>query len=117
MGSTAIAWNDGLRGFSACATPVIVPPVPTPAISASTLPSVSVQISSAVVLRCTSGLAGFWNCCGMNASGIFASSSLAFSIAPFMPFGPSVSTSFAPSARSTTRRSMLIVSGMISTHW
>ena len=31
----------------------------------SALPSVSFQISSAVVLRCTSGLAAFSNCCGM----------------------------------------------------
>ena len=87
VGSTAIAWKDGLRCLITCATPVIVPPVPTPATSASTLPSVSAQISSAVVLRWISGLAGFSNCCGMKEFGIFASSSLAFSIAPFMPFG------------------------------
>ena len=43
------------------------------AITASTLPSVSAQISSAVVSRCTLGLAGFWNCCGMNEFGISAS--------------------------------------------
>ena len=38
-----------------------VPPVPTPATTMSTLPSVSAQISSAVVRRCTSRLAGFAN--------------------------------------------------------
>ena len=38
-----------------------VPPVPTPTTSASTLPAVSRQISSAVVRSWTSGLAGFSN--------------------------------------------------------
>jgi hypothetical protein len=33
-----------------------------------------------------------------------------------MPLAPSVSTSLAPSAVSTLRRSMLIVSGIVSTH-
>src|SRR5262245_37890460 len=115
-GSTAIALNEGLRALITCATPVIVPPVPTPEMSASTFPSVSFQISSAVVRRCTSGLAGFLNCCGMNAFGILARSSFAFSIAPGMPFERSVSTSFAPNARSTARRSGLIDSGIVSTH-
>ena len=36
--------------------------------------------------------------------------------APFIPSGPGVSTSFAPSATSTFLRSMLIVSGMVRTH-
>ena len=39
-----------------------VPPVPTPATKMSTLPSVSAQISSAVVRRWTSGLASLANC-------------------------------------------------------
>ena len=47
--------------------PVIVPPVPTPQTRMSILPSVSRQISSAVVLRWISGLAGLLNCCGMKA--------------------------------------------------
>ena len=64
-GSTAIALKLGLRGLMTSLTPVIVPPVPTPETRMSTLPSVSRQISSAVVLRWTSGLAGFLNCCGM----------------------------------------------------
>jgi F-type H+-transporting ATPase subunit gamma len=38
-------------------------PVPTPDTSISTLPSVSFQISSAVVCAWICGLAGFWNCC------------------------------------------------------
>ena len=61
-GSTAMALNDGLRALSTSATPVIVPPVPTPATRMSTSPSVSRQISSAVVLRWISGLAGLSNC-------------------------------------------------------
>jgi hypothetical protein len=46
-------------------TPVMVPPVPIPATRMSALPSVSRQISSAVVFRWISGFAGFWNCWGM----------------------------------------------------
>ena len=64
-GSTAITVSSGRRSFSTWPTPVIVPPVPTPQTSASTSPSVSRQISSAVVRRWTSGLAGLSNCFGM----------------------------------------------------
>ena len=47
------------------------------------MPSVSFQISSAVVLRWISGLAGFLNCCGMNEFGVRArSSSSALAMAP-----------------------------------
>ena len=45
------------------------------------------QISSAVVFLWISGLAGLSNCCGMNALGVVSRISLAFSIAPFMPWG------------------------------
>jgi hypothetical protein len=38
---------------------------------------------------------------------------LGLAMAPFMPFGPSVSTSSAPSSRSILRRSCDIVSGMV----
>src|ERR1019366_820243 len=51
IGSTAIALKLGLRDLITSETPVIVPPVPTPATRKSTFPSVSCQISSAVVLR------------------------------------------------------------------
>ena len=71
-GSTATILSDGLRGFSTWPTPVIVPPVPTPETKMSISPSVSFQISSAVVRRWISGLAGFSNCCGMTAPGISA---------------------------------------------
>ncbi len=46
-------------------TPVIVPPVPTAETKMSTLPSVSFQISSAVVLLWMPGLAGLLNCWGI----------------------------------------------------
>ena len=68
-GSTAIALKQGLRFLITSLTPVIVPPVPTPETRISTLPSVSAQISSAVVRRWMSGLAGFLNCCGMKELG------------------------------------------------
>ena len=42
-----------------------------------------------------------------------ATISSAFAIAPFIPFAPSVSTSLAPNALSTCRRSTLIVSGIV----
>lgn len=50
-GSTAMNCADGLRSLMTWATPVMVPPVPTPATKMSTLPSVSRHTSSAVVLR------------------------------------------------------------------
>ena len=48
-------------------------------------PSVSRQISSAVVRRWISGLAGFLNCWGMKALGVFLSNSSAFRTAPGIP--------------------------------
>ena len=56
-GSTATALTSGLSSFKTVATPVIVPPVPTPETSISTFPSVSLQISGAVVC-----LWIFWVC-------------------------------------------------------
>ena len=44
----------------------------------------------------SSGLDGFWNCCGMKLSGIVFSSSSARAMAPFMPFSRGVSSSSAP---------------------
>ena len=95
-GSTAIAVKPGRRSESTSATPVIEPPVPTPATSTSISPSVSAQISSAVVRRCTSGLAGFSNCCGTKAPSVSSAISSALAIAPRMPSAPGVSTSSAP---------------------
>jgi len=103
----------GFSGLMTSLTPVMVPPVPTPATSMSILPSVSSHSSTAVVRRWISGLAGFWNCCGMTALGISLRSCSALRIAPFMPSAPGVSTTSAPSALRIIRRSMLIVSGMV----
>ena len=108
-----MARNDGLRALMASATPVMVPPVPTPATTMSTWPSVSFQISSAVVRRWISGLAGFLNCWGMKALGVVRTNSSALATAPFMPSAPGVNTSLAPKACSRARRSILIVSGMV----
>ena len=60
-------------------------------------------------------LAGFENWSGMNAPSSCAASSLARSIAPVMPFAPSVSTTWAPYARMSFMRSALMVFGMVST--
>ena len=62
------------------------------------------------------GLAGLSNCrISRYLPGSAAASSSALAMAPFMPFAPGVSTSLAPNAISTLRRSMLMVSGMVST--
>src|SRR5208283_3802645 len=84
-----------------------------PATMKSTLPSVSRQISSAVVWRWISGLAGLENCWGMKLLGICLFNSSALAMAPFMPLAPSVSTSLAPRIFNSLRRSRLIVSGIV----
>ncbi len=48
------------------------------------------------------------------AAGIGRGDFLAFATAPLMPLAPSVSTTLAPYAASSLRRSMLMVSGMVS---
>jgi hypothetical protein len=48
---------------------------------------VSFQISSAVVRRCTSGLARFLNCCGITAFGVVFTSSSAAAIAAALEIG------------------------------
>ncbi|EJT83782.1 hypothetical protein PPS11_30776 [Pseudomonas putida S11] len=94
---------------------MMVPPVPTPATSTSTAPSVSFQISGPVVFSWIAGLAGFSNWPGRKYwAGSEATISLAFSMAPFMPLAGSVSTSSAPRAFSTLRRSRLMDEGMVS---
>jgi hypothetical protein len=112
-GSTAMILNEGLRGLSTSPTPVIVPPVPMPETTMSTLPSVSFQISSAVVRRWMAGLDGLENCWRMTLFGILAASSSALAIAPFMPFAPSVRTRRAPRTLRILRRSVVIVSGIV----
>ena len=97
-GSTAIILSPGLRGLSTEPTPVKVPPVPTPLTTTSTAPPVSFQISSAVVRRWISGLAGLRNCCGMKASGSALTISSALAMAPRMPCAAGVNSSSAPSS-------------------
>ena len=70
-GSTATTRRRGLtcsRRYSP--TPVIVPPVPTPATSTSTRPSSARSISGPVVRRWASGLAGLENWSGRNTSAL-----------------------------------------------
>ena len=62
----------GIRSRSTSPTPVIVPPVPTPATKPSTLPPVASRISSAVVRRWASGFAGFSNCWSITYPGCVA---------------------------------------------
>ena len=73
----------------------------------------SAQISSPVVAAWTSGLALLANCEARMALSVDSTISFALFTAPFMPSAPGVSTSSAPKARSTTRRSWLMVSGMV----
>ncbi len=112
VGSTATIFSEGLRAFSTWPTPVMVPPVPTPETTASTRPSVSFQISSAVETRWISGLAGFSNCCGMTEPGMAAIRAWARSTAPRMPRSAGVNSSLAPSSSSILRRSMDMLSGI-----
>ncbi len=90
-----------------------VPPVPMPQTMQSTSPPVSFQISSAVVRRWISGLAGFENWPGMTEFGIVASNSSALAMAPPMPFSRGVRCSSAPRKASILRRSTDIESGMV----
>ena len=53
-----------------CPTPVIVPPVPTPATKCVTRPSVCAQISGPVVSSCERGLSGFEYWSGFHAFGV-----------------------------------------------
>mmetsp|Transcript_13605 Transcript_13605/g.23914 ORF Transcript_13605/g.23914 Transcript_13605/m.23914 type:complete len:234 (-) Transcript_13605:427-1128(-) len=112
-GSTATTWTAGFIDFRYSPVPVMVPPVPTPLIKKSTCPAVSRQISGPVVRLWTSGLAGFSNCCRMKLFAVRAAISLHFSTAPRIPLAGSVSTSWAPKARSSTRRSRDIDAGMV----
>ena len=75
---------------------VIVPPVPMPATNASSSSSTARRISWAVVRRCTSGLAGLRNCCGMNAPGVSLTIASARFTAPLIPSLAGVSTTCAP---------------------
>ena len=83
--------------FNSSAQPVRCPPVPTPVIIASIgLSAKSARISCAVVRAWTAGLAALSNWLGIHAPGVCATSSIARSIAPFMPFSRGVRSKLAP---------------------
>ena len=112
-GSTATILTFGFFSFNPRPVPVIVPPVPTADTKISTSPSVSSQISFAVVTLWIAGFASFSNCCGMNAFPYSSFNSSALLIAPFIPSLPGVRTICAPSAETILRRSTLMVSGIV----
>jgi len=116
-GSTATICAEGLRSLSTSPTPVIVPPVPMPDTTISTPPSVSRQISSAVVRRWISGFASLANWRARTAPGRSAAICSARCTAPRMPSEAGVSTSSAPNPRRRARRSFDMDSGMVSTTW
>ena len=95
-GSTANTFRLGQAFFRTRATPLRWPPVPTPLISTSSPSGKSARISLAVVSEWMAGLAGFSNCCGIQASGVSVSSSRARSMAPGMPRSRGVSSKRAP---------------------
>ena len=113
---SCITLREGFLGLRNCVLPVMVPPVPTPPMRMSILPSVWSQISGPVVSRCTFGLSGLLNCCSMYPSSPRAvRMSSAFFTAPPIPFEAGVSTRSEPNALSSTRRSMDMDSGMVRT--
>ena len=114
-GSTSTTFTSGLRSLSTWPTPVMVPPVPDPATNQSTRPSVSRQISSAVVRRWTAAFASLSNCRARTAPGVSATMRFAASTASVMPLYGSVSTSSAPYAFSSVRRSFDMDAGIVST--
>ena len=95
-GSTAMVRIAGSCFFNPRDVPVSVPPVPTVATKMSKRPSVSFQISYAVVCSCARGFASFSNCCRMTAPAISPRSCSALRIAPDIPSAPGVSTMSAP---------------------
>mmetsp|Transcript_9867 Transcript_9867/g.25136 ORF Transcript_9867/g.25136 Transcript_9867/m.25136 type:complete len:205 (-) Transcript_9867:354-968(-) len=113
VGSTATTCTPPFTLFRYSPAPVMVPPVPMPATRMSTSPAVSRKISGPVVRRCTAALAGFSNCCSTYELSVAAAISSAFFTAPPMPFAGSVSTSVAPNACSSTRRSRDMEAGMV----
>ena len=96
-GSTAKTRTAGSCAFSARATPLIHPPVPCAATTASSSPPVCSQISSPEA-RCAAGLSGFSNSAGTkNRPGSAATISRILSMARSMSVpAPGVSTSSAP---------------------
>jgi len=107
------ALNEGFFGLMYSQTPVIVPPVPTPEIRKSTRPSVSSQISGPWFRSESSDSPG----CQIAGACMRLESRQAIprpsESLTFIPWGPGVRTISAPKASSSTRRSRLMVSGMV----
>ena len=112
-GSAPKVFTSGFFSLRYLPAPEMVPPVPMPATMASTLPSVSFQISSPVASWWISGLAGLSNWLARMAPGVSLTISAALALAPGTPSAPGVSTSSAPSRRMMARRSLDMVSGMV----
>ena len=89
----------------------MVPPVPMPETNASTWPSVSLMISGPVVASWIFALASLANWRTRTAPSSARAS--AFSTAPRMPSALGVSSSVAPNARSSARRSLDMDSGIV----
>ena len=86
-----------------------------PATNTSILPSVSRQISSAVVRRWISGFAGFENWFGTKQSPRSRQIRRASSTASFIPPIDSTQTTSAPYSRSSFSRSRLMPCGIVMT--
>ncbi len=69
-GSAPMICTSGFIRFRWRATPVIVPPVPTPATKCVTRPAVCCQTSGPVERSCSSGLCGFEYWSGRKAFGV-----------------------------------------------
>jgi len=94
-GSTAMALNPGFFCFKTSATPVIVPPVPTPATRISTLPSVSARFfrgGQPVNFR----IRRIFKLLRHVVIRIGGCHFFGFLIAPFIPSAPGVNISCAP---------------------
>ena len=113
-GSTATMVTPGFRSFKSSPTPLMVPPVPTPATKMSTAPAVSSQISTPVVSRWARVLAGFLNCSRSTMPGGRAAISRALSTASRMS-EPGVKTTCAPRNLRRATRSRDMRSGMVRT--
>ena len=112
-GSTATILASTPSFLNARPTPVMVPPVPMPETNTSTLPSVSRMISGPVVDSWIAALASLANWRTRTAP--LSASDSAFSTAPRMPSALGVSSSVAPNARSSARRSFDMDSGIVRT--
>jgi hypothetical protein len=87
-----MTWALGLTDLMVSPTPVIVPPVPTPATKMSTLSSKAFRISGPVPRRWASGLAGLENWSGRKASPPDAALRAALTASSMPPNDSTIST-------------------------